>query len=273
MTGEEDRTQRWLNELGTEFGTDSQRVYIVPSERHAGAEAMFIEVNPKSHDLIERLREKLGVDPVLFIKQSNHGIGRERKALMFIVEFSDAADETIDSLDSLKEDHQIDKTVNCAFQVLMSIGVIDENMVPTCEGSPLEYCLKEYGRHSLFWYCAKIGTIALHCNQCRDEVEAGETPVERAIFLAEQLGAWCGEFNFRFEHEESALRGADIIKAAKEGGEETRKKTRRRMRPRLEEMKELVPKHGIANAARILATKGMGSFAANKKLWQRRQKK
>lgn len=73
--------------------------------------------------------------------------------------------------------------------------------------------------------------------------------------------------------EPHAIRGMKTVEAADKGAEATAAITRERTQPRLEKMKELVPKHGVANAARLLAAKGMGSITANRGLWYRRQKK
>ena len=74
-------------------------------------------------------------------------------------------------------------------------------------------------------------------------------------------------------HDADAMRGADVIGGAGRGAEVTNEEKRKETQPRLERMKQLVPKHGVANAARILATKGMGTLVANKALWYRRRKK
>ena len=74
-------------------------------------------------------------------------------------------------------------------------------------------------------------------------------------------------------HDADAMRGAKSVASGEEGAAATAALTKERTQPRLERMKQLVPKHGVENAARILATKGMGTLVANKALWYRRRKK
>ncbi len=104
----------------------------------------------------------------------------------------------------------------------------------------------------------------------------GDYPVEDRMSFAVESAFEIGrhyEALVKKPFEPHAIRGMKTVEAADKGAEATAAITRERTQPRLEIMKELVPKHGVANAARLLAAKGMGSFAANKKLWERREKK
>jgi len=231
---------------------------------------MPIEVNPERDDLINMLSEKLGIDPKTILIRTEDGmVTRERAALVFDVDFEDVTDETLNSFDSSRESHDIDRTMSAAFHFLITIGIIDEDLKPICEIPLLDYCLKRYGRHSVAWYCAKIASVALHLDWYKGKVEEGELPVVKAIYQAEQLGAWCVEMNLKFEHEENALRGAKSVESGKIGAEITHAVTRPKTQPRLEKMKMLVPEFGVDTAASILEAEGMGKFEANKKLWHR----
>ncbi len=101
-------------------------------------------------------------------------------------------------------------------------------------------------------------------------IESPAIHIAHHMFLA---GATARELELAILNREHAARGRKTGKDGVVGAGLTNKEKRKDTQPRLEKMKELIPKHGVANAARLLEAKGMGGFAANKGLWYRRQKK
>jgi len=148
----------------------------------------------------------------------------------------------------------------------------------------LRRVIDRFGAFSLEWYFAQViglietntgweeGTTKFPLLDKAPQPIPGMYP-ESQFSAGFRAGYLMAEGQWKHGYEIHALRGAKSVESGKIGAEITHAATRAKTGPRLERMKQLVPKHGIDNAARILAAKGMGSFAANKKLWERREKK
>ncbi len=126
--------------------------------------------------------------------------------------------------------------------------------------------LSEGGPEWLAVVCYMNWVLACHLST----IESPAYAVAHHVFLA---GATARELELAILNREHAARGRKTVESADKGAQATRAITRLRTDPRYEEMKRLVPKHGVLNAARLLAKRRMGSASANKGLWYRRQKK
>ncbi len=126
--------------------------------------------------------------------------------------------------------------------------------------------LSEGGPEWLAVVCYMNWVLACHLST----IESPAYAVAHHVFLA---GATARELELAILNREHAARGRKTVKDGVVGAGLTNKEKRKDTQPRLEKMKELVPKHGVENAARLLAVRGMGSFAANKALWYRQQNK
>jgi hypothetical protein len=99
------------------------------------------------------------------------------------------------------------------------------------------------------------------------------------VLLSEQnefaFGFRYSELIQKLEHEEDALRGKKVMKAAQSGGTTKSKMSNARSVEIIENMKACVESgHSISGAASICAKRNIGtSHAANRRLWQRHFKK
>jgi hypothetical protein len=136
----------------------------------------------------------------------------------------------------------------------------------------LRRVVDEFGAFSLQWYSAQVIEIIETNKGWKEGTVRIPEPIsdpESRFDSGFRAGYLVAEGEWKHDAEIDAMRGAKSVESGRTGAEMTHAVTRKKTQPRLKKMMALVPEFGVDKSAAILEAEGMGTFEANKKLWNR----